>query len=415
MGSASLIQLSAVGVENVDLTVDADTTFWKSVYSKHTGFSMEPKDLSFTSGVADYGKKATVRIDRQGDMLADMWLVVEVEQLTKGGGGGQQHFTNDFGRAFIEQVQVIIGGVVYDVRIGEYMHLEEEITTPDELMLNKLTGKSETLFDLRTWSGQVQRFYIPITFWFTNTYNNALPLVALYQHEVQIEFTFRKFVDMVVNSTGLPVDDPVSPAIDGGAISVIQLMCEYVFLENNERNFFARGTHKYMIEQVQFVGATSVTSGISQLSVDLHFNHPTAELVWVFRDTDNLASKDYFNFQGEEVPPYENDAFQSLTLLLNSSQRWTPRDPLYFKKVTMKRTHTRIPRKEIYSFPFALHPESSGTDPSGNINFSRIDNSQMVFKFGTPDPLLKSYDLLIFARSVNWAKIERGLAKLFYA
>lgn len=402
--------MSAVGVENVDLTVDADSTFWKSVYSKHTGFSMEPKDLSFTSGVADFGKKATVRIDRQGDMLADMWLVVQVDALT---GAGGYHWTNDFGRAFIEQVQVVIGGVVYDTRIGEYMHLWEELTVPDELMLNKLTGKTQTIAELEDWGDEINRYYIPVSFWFTDAYSNALPLVALYQHEVQIEFTFRKYVDMVVQNDGNLVA-PVQ-ATNGGAISDINLMCEYVFLENNERNFFARGTHKYMIEQVQFVGATSVTTGLQQLTVDLHFNHPTSELIWVFRKTDNQTSKDYFNFEGEEVAPFENDAFQSLTLLLNSSQRWTPRDPLYFRGVTPKRTHSRIPRKHIYTFPFALHPENSGTDPSGNINFSRIDNSQLVFKFGLPTMLVNAYDLLVFARSVNWAKIERGLAKLFYA
>ena len=47
MGHGALIQLSAVGVEDVDLKVDANHTFWKTTYAKATGFAMEPKDVSF--------------------------------------------------------------------------------------------------------------------------------------------------------------------------------------------------------------------------------------------------------------------------------------------------------------------------------------------------------------------------------
>lgn len=413
MGHASLIELSAQGVENVDLTVDAQHTFWKSVYSKHTGFAMEPKELTFSSGSANYGQKGTVKIDRQGDMVADMWLVIDVDPLTQpGGGGGNYRFTNDFGRALINQVAVNIGGVVYDTKQGEYMHIWEELSIIDELQLNALTGKTEVVAELEAWALQTRRYYVPITFWFTENYSNALPLVGLYQHEVQIEFTFRSFVEMVVAYNGAAA--PTSAAVNGGGISSMVLMVEYVFLENNERNYFARGTHKYMIEQVQFVGTTSIIAGATGANIDLHFNHPTNELIWAFRDTANGGvNKDYFNFDGEQVAPYALDSFSGLRLLLNSSERWTVRDPLYFRGVVPKRVHSRIPRKKIYSYAFSLRPENSGTDPSGNINFSRIDNSQFRFTFQAA--LVNSYDFFLWARSVNWSKIERGLSKLFFA
>lgn len=372
---------------------------------------MEPKELTFSSGTANYGQKGTVKIDRQGDMIADMWLVVDVDPLTQPGVGNYR-FTNDYGRALIEQVAVNIGGVVYDTRQGEYMHIWEELSVPDELQLNALTGKSEVTAELEAWALIAHRFYIPVRFWFTDAYCNALPLVGLYQHEVQVEFHFKSFVDMVVAYNGAAA--PTNVATNGGAITSMVLLVEYVFLENNERNYFARGTHKYMIEQVQHVGTTSILVGATTANIDLHFNHPTNELIWAFRDTANgTVNKDYFNFDGEEVAPYASDSFNGLRLLLNSSERWTSRDPLYFRGVVPKRVHSRLPRKKIYSYAFALHTEQAGTDPSGNINFSRIDNSQFRFTFAVA--LVNSYDFFLWARSVNWAKVERGLAKLFYA
>ena len=88
------------------------------------------------------------------------------------------------------------------------------------------------------------------------------------------------------------------------------------------------------------------------------------------------------------------------------------RDPHYFRQVTPKRVHSRIPEKHIYMYSFALHPEQ--IDPSGTINFSRIDNTEMRFTLTAPGAG-NTIEFHLWARSINWMKIERGLGKLFYA
>ena len=144
---------------------------------------------------------------------------------------------------------------------------------------------------------------------------------------------------------------------------------------------------------MQFVGTTSLLQSANTANIDIRFNHPTNELIWVFRSVANGGvDKNYFNWDGNQVAPYAQDGFSALRLLLNSSDRWTARDPLYFRGVIPKRVHTRIPRQRIYCYAFGLHTEQSGTDPSGNINFSRIDNSQFRFTFDTP--LDTNYDFL---------------------
>ena len=394
------------------MDVDAEYTFWKTQYAKHTGFAMEPKELSFTGGTADFGaRKAQVQIIRSGDLVADMWLVFDLAAIAGDGVNayvpGDVRFTNDIGRALIEEVRLDIGGVIYDTKQSEFLHLWEELVSNDEQQLNRLTGKSKSTADLFDWAKETQKIYVPIMFWFTEDYAQALPLVGLYQHDVRVEFVFRTKITLLVAGSGVTYAVATET---GGQISNMILLVEYVFLENAERNYFARGSHKYMIGQVQYLGSTSVAAGVSTLSVDLNFNHPTSELIWVFRSDANVGSPnfDYFIFTGEEV---QDDAFSSMRLLLNNSERFTVRDPHFFRQVTNRRHHTRIPDKHIYTYPFALHPEQ--TDPSGHINFSRIDNTQMRFIFSSA--LSAGYELHIWARSLNWAKIERGLSKLFYA
>lgn len=411
MGHGALIQLSAVGVEDVDLKVDANHTFWKTTYAKATGFAMEPKDVPFSAGTADYGtNKATVTIIRSGDLVCDMYLVFKISALVAGSGGvlGAGRFVNDVGRAIIDMVAVDIGGVVYDTKQSEFIHLWEELSTPRELHTGRLTGNSETTADLVDWAKEQQFLYVPISFWFTDDYAQALPLVGLYQHDVRIDFSFRVKSDLIVASDALATYVVASET--GGLISDMVLMVEYVFLENNERNYFARGSHKYMISQLQYLGMKSLGATDTTASFTVTFNHPTQELVWVFRKGSATTAKEWFAFQGYE--PLQEDGFLTNRLMLNSSDRYVARDPHYFRQITPKRVHSRIPDKHIYVYSFALHPEQ--IDPSGSINFSRIDNTEMRFTLTAPGSG-NTLEFHLWARSINWMKIERGLGKLFYA
>lgn len=414
MGHGALIQLSAVGVEDVDLTVNANHTFWKTTYVKATGYSMEPREVAFT-GTAGYGsRKAAVQIIRSGDMLCDMYLMYDIAPFVGDGTNayvaGDVRFTNDVGRAFIDTVAIDIGGVIYDTKQGEFIHIWEELTVRKELHCNRLTGKSESVADLFDWGKGVQRIYTPISFWFTDDYAQALPLVGLYQHDVRIEFQFKALAALTIPATGVTY---INASEIGAGITNLVLVCEYVFLENNERNYFARGSHKYMITQLQYSGLTSVTSSNTTANVTVNFNHPTQELIWVFRDVANVTAPilEYFDFAGLAVDGLvEGDTFLTNRLLLNSSERYAPRDPHYFRQVTTKRVHSRIPNKHIYVYSFALHPEQ--IEPSGSINFSRIDNTEMRF---TRAATTNNVEFHLWARSINWMKIERGMGKLFYA
>jgi len=256
------------------------------------------------------------------------------------------------------------------------------------------------------WAKEQQFLYIPISFWFTDDYAQALPLVGLYQHDVRIDFQFRVKADLIIASDSLATYTVANET--GGLISDMTLMVEYVFLENNERNYFARGSHKYMISQVQYLGMNTIKGGNTTASFTVTFNHPTQELIWVFRTVANTAAKEWFNFSGLE--PLQDDAFLTNRLLLNSSDRYSARDPHYFRQVVPKRVHSRIPDKQIYVYSFALHPEQ--IDPSGSINFSRIDNTEMRFTLTDP---VNDIEFHLWGRSINWFKVERGLGKLFYA
>jgi hypothetical protein len=61
------MQLVAYGAQDIFLTV-LEITFWKVSYRRHTNFAMESIEQTF-SGQADFGRRVTCTISRNGDRL----------------------------------------------------------------------------------------------------------------------------------------------------------------------------------------------------------------------------------------------------------------------------------------------------------------------------------------------------------
>lgn len=80
MTAGSLYQLSAVGPENVFLTVNPQVTFFKTVYRRYVHFTIYQQRLNFNSKL-HYGMEAVCKIPRVGDLLNKLYLVINIPQV----------------------------------------------------------------------------------------------------------------------------------------------------------------------------------------------------------------------------------------------------------------------------------------------------------------------------------------------
>lgn len=410
MGAGALVQISAEGTENVGLTIGATKTFWKSRYQKHTMFAIQPHELSFNPGTVGFGKRAKIHLLRSGDLIGDLWLVFTLARLNNG--NPDARWTNDIGRAIIDEMTIEIGNVTYDTKEGVFLHAYEKLASIQEQATGQLTGDTTVEAELELWAQTDQLIYVPITFWFTDYNGRALPVIALFQQDVNLYVKLRPQID-VIREVSAPVGSYDPTTETNGLISNMYVLCEYVYLGAAERNWFAAGGHRYLFCETQKGNVINVPVGTSLLRVSLTFDHPIVEFIWFFRKFANgpQGEKAYMDWTGEEVAPFLTESFSSMRLFLNGNERFTARDPLYFRKVVPKSTHTRTPSKNVYVYDLALDPE--GENPSGSLNLSRIDNSQMNFTFTTP--LTERYELHVFARSLNWLTIDRGMAKKHFS
>jgi hypothetical protein len=363
--------------------------------------------------VVDYARTATAVIPRNGDLLAKLWLVIELAALAVDGAGRTGRFVDDVGRAIVEEISFEAGSVLYDRLRPEFMHVWEELSILQENQLGRLTGKSESTVDLALWATAAQRLYVPLEFWFQREYGAALPLVALHLTDVKINVRLKTKAQVVATDPNSPVAgtyDSTTAVSTSGAITDMFVCGEFIYLDDPERDFFARSEHKYLITQNQYLQQT-IASGSTSAAIDVHFNHPCKEFIMFNRTSTNTTAQDWFNFAGQETGKYAEHAFKTLALTLNGNDRIKARDPLYFRSLQCQQHHTRIPSKHIYVYSLALSPEQPG--PTGSLNLSRIENTQFQLVFTAA--LGVATDYFISVRNFNVVTVAGGVGSIKWA
>ena len=136
------MQLVAYGAQDVYLTGNPQITFWKVTYRRHTNFAMESIEQTF-NGQADFGRRVTCTISRNGDLAYRTYLQVTLPEINQGMGGpngkgnpGTNAVNNGVyarwldcpGEQLISQVEVEIGGQRIDRQYGDWMHIWQQLT-----------------------------------------------------------------------------------------------------------------------------------------------------------------------------------------------------------------------------------------------------------------------------------------------
>jgi hypothetical protein len=314
--AGALMQLVAYGAQDVFLTGTPEITFWKVSYRRHTNFAMESIEQTF-SGQADFGRRVTCTISRNGDLCYRTYLQVTLPEINQSMASGSDDVYArwlDFpGEQLIAQVEVEIGGQRIDRQYGDWMHIWNQLTMSSEQQkgyyqmignTTQLTYVTDPSFadisgPCSAAGGPSQvcaprkalpetTLYIPLLFWFCRNPGLALPLIALQYHEVKINIDFRPIGEClwaVKDLSATASTQSVSQAYQQSLVAA-SLYIDYIFLDTDERRKMAQNPHEYLIEQLQFTGDESV--GSSSNKIKLNFNHPCKELIWVVQPDANV-------------------------------------------------------------------------------------------------------------------------------
>ncbi|GLC54540.1 hypothetical protein PLESTB_000877500 [Pleodorina starrii] len=424
-----LMQLVAYGAQDIYLTGNPQITFFKSMYRRYTNFAIECIEQTF-NGAADWGRKVTCAISRNGDLINRMYLRVLLPDV-KVPKGHAFRWLDWIGHILIKSVEIEIGGQRIDRHFGDWLHIWNELTQTsghslgyanmvgNTAELTSITTTDTTASDLSVKKGDV--LYIPLQFWFCKSISMSLPLIALQYHECKVNIDLREArecywyakVKGTNSTTGAveygPADEPiVIPSLTSS------LYVDYIYLDTDERKRFAQTSHEYLIDQLQFTGDESTSQTNNKLK--LNFNHPVKSLFWVVQPDDHVMDppvdsstgkftkyklgRQWFNYTDAEDTPFDamtvdtvagavaaggnqrtyievfsggRNPTREARLQLNGHDRMDTRDSKYWNCVQPYQYFENVPSKGINIYSFAVKPADA--QPSGTCNFSRIDNA----------------------------------------
>ena len=402
-----LMQLVAIGAQDVHLTGNPQISYFKFMYHRYTNFAIESIEQSF-NGNLNFGTITSANISRKGDLVKNMYLEIELPELndtpTEWRG-----YMNSVGYGIINYIELDIGGTIIDKHYSQWMDIYNELT--DQLN-DELVNRYNTLISLKQNFFQ-KKIWIPLRFWFNRNPGLALPLIALQYHEVKINVSLRELKDIVKSDSNSFVLDKDLKIISS------KLWIDYIFLDNDERRKMTQSKHEYLITQVQLT-EQSIVSSTTEIThkIPLNFYHPVKEIMFVITDKiNNISNYETGNNWLTYTSKSSNngDTFKSAKLQINGQDRFAERDSIFFRSINTYQYHSRTPRKHIYVYPFCLYPEDD--IPSGSCNFSRIENSNLVIKFDKTNMIggIPNGKIIIYALNYNILQITQGMAGLLYS
>ena len=275
------MQLVAYGAQDIYLTGNPQITFFKVVYRRHTNFSMETIEQTINGSSVANGT-GTVTISRNGDLVHKVYVTVAGATALASGGN-----------TIIDNVELEIGGQRIDKQTTQWNQIWADLSTPEskEAGYQCMTGGCVQAGTYGV--GQIQ---VPLNFWFCRNPGLALPLIALQYHEVKLKCVW------------------------GATEGTRLVVCDYIYLDTDERRRFAQVSHEYLIEQIQEQSADGTGS------FKLNFNHPVKELIWTSNAT---------------------NSYDTAQLKLNGHDRFSAQQEEYFQLRQPMDYHTAVPGQNI--------------------------------------------------------------------
>mgnify|MGYP000241485723 FL=1 len=358
--SAALIDLVSKGAQDVFITGEPQVSFFRQNYKRHTNFSMKPERMDYI-GSFGASNEITVPIRSKGDLLSYIWvedtLISNIATNTDGLFSADASNPTTF--------QLWIGGQ----KVSELDSLFIQGAYNPLLRDNSAKASCTVTTNVAKENHGQNHFMIP--FFFGEDWTKALPLVALQYHEVELRIKCR---------------DGYTPQ------GTPKIYGNYIYVDTDERKYFTETEHEILFTQTQYQPATSTDT-----EMDLsYFNHPVKSIHLI---SGAAAGQKW----------YDEYTFGTSSLYINGTALFENSSNVYHHNIVPQMHCTDLPDDVLddlptYSWPFCL--SMSKAQPSGTLNFSRIDNAKLLVNNVSGGNNLHR----VYAVNFNILRIKNGMA-----
>ena len=361
--SGALVNLVSKGVQDAFLSGSPQVSFFRQNYKRHTNFAMKPVEVT---GIGSNGPNAQLsfKIEPKGDLLTYVWL--DVDDIGKGADTDQDIQTGVSNTP--TEIELWIGGKMVDRQDAFFI----------DSLWSKFLASSPSKYWRPTSStqGATGNAFLPLHFFHCDETTTPLPLVAMQYQEVEIR------IKQGAN-------------IKAASSAKLKMYANMIMLDTDERKFFTDNEHEILITQTQRIAVDGAAASTS--SVDLsYFNHPVKAIVFGGDADDGLDVTDV------QMVVNGNDYFG------------TPMPRKYFNNVVnYYHTENTLQNGDAndsakYMVPLSLCPCKH--QPTGTLNFSRVDNAKLTWTKDGTEPLP-----FVYGVNYNVLRVKGGMSGVAFS
>lgn len=353
--AGGLLNLVSYGQSSIILFGNPTKTLFKAVYKRITNFGMQrfrvdyngSRELSLTEE-----KTFDFKIPRYADLLGDTYVVVSLPDvwsalvLDPSDNYTETAFKwiEELGSNLIKKVTIHTGGTILAQYTGEYFAdvVQRDYSAEKRNLWNRMTGNiaelndpanahgNENVYPNAFYQGTTniepsirgRNLYIPLDSWFGRSSKLAFPLISMQYNELHISIEFRPIRELYVirDTTDMVNEYPyvapnftintqqlyryLNPPSDTSGNGMypskqynwspdIHLMATYYFLDESEREIFAKQEQKYLIKDVYDWNFYNVTGS---RNVRLDSKSLVADYLFRFRRSDAFMRNQWSNY-----------------------------------------------------------------------------------------------------------------------
>jgi len=490
--TGGLISLALSGSKDLYLIDKPEITFFKKVYKKISNFHIESINQYFKQEF-EFDKKLSCNLSKIGDLLSDTYLYIKISNINQYI-DSITNTTNKFvrfawakklGFAFINKVEIEIGGNIIETIYGDWLNVWYELT--ENSMQKNIDNMIGNLPDIYSFSEKKDKIelYVPLYFWFKNS-NLALPLIAIKYHDININITINskndicsigpnrsieieediiylenyEIIEQTINNIkniglflnydinnkvinyiqisnefiiptmdtdititnyniiGLTSNFEVTPKKNNYIIpkiltydyninvEKINLITNYIYLDIQEKLFFEKTNHNYLINLTQHSIYNSLIN--KNLNFTLNFFNSCKEIIWFCKLKYNKKI-DIYNYN-DSLTDNSSILISNSNLYFNDINILRYNKTKYFNYIIPLYYHSNIPNTGINCYTFCLNSED--IQPTGSINLSRINNIILNLDFNKL--INEEIEIIVFNLSYNILKIQNGICSLLF-
>lgn len=375
--SGGIAQLVAIGAQDAHLVGQPEVSFFRSNYKRHTNFAQTVERQTIQGNPTANGM-SSIRFERKGDMIGYTYIAPN-------DGTKAVKFSPADWTGAISQVELLIGGQVIDTQTSNF----STYIAPSVLSQN--LSKSTSGFA----EAAESKFY-PLRFSFCENAQSALPLIALQYHDVELRITWGSNIQS----------------------AKFEVYTQFIHLDTDERTTLSSTPQNMVITQTQ----RAIASG-SKVQ-ELNFNHPIKCLAAGDGSALSIAAdanKMKLQINGTDVADYKyvdphytaissfyhTPSSKPITSISTTSSELASNVLTVLNAQTYTSTNSASGENDtFFLYPFCI--DTSKIQPTGSLNFSRLDSARLVSDTANSDDD-------IYAINYNILRIENGMGGLMYS